>query len=384
MRTRTISEGKIRPGAGTGKLRVSPNLAVYFRGKKIVVENYYTRESFLSDPTTLQVLSAFNTWNTPSEAARELPSFTQSSVISTIEKLQDLGILISERSEQEIFEKSFRTEWLWPLVARTYHFSTKIKEYSTREEDKRHFEKTLKGKKGPSIYKSYPRSQKIRLSIDTEPNVPFFATLRRRKTVREFTGEAVSFNQFSRITNSTWGRSSYYVTAAFGRLLHKTSPSAGSRHPIEVYVLVNNVERIGPGLYHYSVEDDSLELMKQGDFREKCVEYCAGQDWVMQSSAVFFMTAVVERTLWKYRDPRAYRALLLDTGHLSQTFLLTCNALGLGAFCIGIIADLLIEKDLGLDGVSETALFAVGVGKPREIGMSIRSGRNREETPHIL
>jgi SagB-type dehydrogenase family enzyme len=76
------------------------------------------------------------------------------------------------------------------------------------------------------------------------------------------------------------------------------------------------------------------------------------------------MTAMIGRTSWKYRVPRAYRAFLLDVGHLSQSFLLVSNALGLGAFCIGIIGDTLIEKELNIDGVSETALFAVGVGQP--------------------
>ena len=346
------------------KLRVSPNLAVYFQGEKTLFQNHYTRESFLSDSSTLQIISVFNTWKTPSQAIKLLPGFTRNSVFETIEKLRGLGILIEEGSKQERFSRRFRNGWLWPPAARGYHFSTKIEEYSTRDEDRRYFEKNLKGKKGPSIYKSYSGKPKIHLLGGAGSEAPFFATLRRRRTTRDFSGKSISLKQFSRIVNTTWGRESYYETKAFGRLLHKASPSAGARHPIEVYVVVNNVEGLERGLYHYSVMDDSLELLKGGDFRERCVEYCAGQDWVRPASAVFFMTAVVARTQWKYRDPRAYRALLLDTGHLSQTFLLTSTALGLGAFCIGIIADLLIEKDLGLDGVNETALFAVGVGRP--------------------
>jgi SagB-type dehydrogenase family enzyme len=80
------------------------------------------------------------------------------------------------------------------------------------------------------------------------------------------------------------------------------------------------------------------------------------------------MTAVVARTAWKYRAPRVYRAFLLDAGHLSQSFLVVATALGLGAFCLGIVRDKLIEKELDLDGISETVLFVVGVGQP------VRSG----------
>ena len=359
------------------KLKVSPNLAVYFQGEKTVFQNHYTRESFLSDSSILQVIGVFNTWRTQSQALRLLPGFTRNSVFETVEKLRGLGILIEEGSEQELFSRKFRNGWLWPPTARSFHFATKIEEYSTREEDRRYFEKNLKGKKGPSIYKLYPGKPKTQLIGGAGSEAPFFATLKRRRTTREFSGESIGLKQFSRIVNTTWGRESFYETKAFGRLLHKASPSAGARHPIETYVIVNNVEGLEPGLYHYSVMDDSLELLQGGDFRERGVEYCAGQDWVRQASAVFFMTAVIARTQWKYRDPRAYRALLLDTGHLSQTFLLTSTALGLGAFCIGIISDLLIEKDLGLDGVNETALFAVGVGRPAKKKQNVEEATER-------
>ena len=130
---------------------------------------------------------------------------------------------------------------------------------------------------------------------------------------------------------------------------------------------------IEPGIYHYSVKNHSLELLKAGDFRERCVELTAGHAWTKNASALFIMTAVVARTAWKYRAPRVYRAFLLDAGHLSQSFLLVATALGLGGFCLGTICDKLIEKELDLDGISETALFVVGVGQP--VRSSPRPGR---------
>jgi SagB-type dehydrogenase family enzyme len=168
----------------------------------------------------------------------------------------------------------------------------------------------------------------------------------------------------SKLVYHSWGRISSYRTREFGALLHKTSPSAGARHPIETYAIVNNIIGIDPGIYHYSVRDHSLELLKAGDFRERCVALTAGHSWTRNASVLFVMTAVVARTAWKYRVPRVYRAFLLDAGHLSQSFLLIATALKLGAFCIGIVRDSLIEEELNLDGISETVLFVVGVGQP--------------------
>src|SRR6266550_4396241 len=121
------------------------------------------------------------------------------------------------------------------------------------------------------------------------------------------------------------------------------------------------------------VMEDYSRFLKTGDFRERCIELTAGHAWTKNASALFIMTAVVARTAWKYRTPRVYRAFLLDAGHLSQSFLLVATALGLGGFCLGTICDKLIEKELDLDGISETALFVVGVGQP--VRSSPRPGR---------
>jgi SagB-type dehydrogenase family enzyme len=77
---------------------------------------------------------------------------------------------------------------------------------------------------------------------------------------------------------------------------------------------------------------------------------------------VVVMTAVFARTQWKYPASRAYRAVLLDAGHLGQTFCLVATWLGLAPFCTMALADSRIERDLGIDGVTESVLYAAGVG----------------------
>ena len=46
-------------------------------------------------------------------------------------------------------------------------------------------------------------------------------------------------------------------------------------------------------------------------------------DFVRNAAALFLMTAVFRRTMWKYHLARAYRVVLLDAGHLCQTFCLS-------------------------------------------------------------
>ena len=80
------------------------------------------------------------------------------------------------------------------------------------------------------------------------------------------------------------------------------------------------------------------------------------------------MSAVFARSQWRYGFPRAYRVVLLDAGHLCQTFCLVATALGLAPFCTAALGDSIIEADLGLDGVTESVIYACGVG-PRPSGV---------------
>jgi SagB-type dehydrogenase family enzyme len=105
-----------------------------------------------------------------------------------------------------------------------------------------------------------------------------------------------------------------------------------------------------------------LELLRKGATPAQITRYLNGQWWFGGAGAVVLMTAVFSRTQWKYHAPRAYRAVLIEAGHLCQTFCIVATWLGLAPFCTMALADSRIERDLGIDGVSESVIYAAGVG----------------------
>ena len=107
-----------------------------------------------------------------------------------------------------------------------------------------------------------------------------------------------------------------------------------------------------------------LERLSTKTSRRKAWLYCARQNFVKNAAALFLMTAVFRRTMWKYHLARAYRVVLLDAGHLCQTFCLVATWLGLAPFCTAALKDTLIEKELGIDGIRESVLYVAGVGLP--------------------
>ena len=92
------------------------------------------------------------------------------------------------------------------------------------------------------------------------------------------------------------------------------------------------------------------------------------------------MTAVFARTMWKYPKSRAYRVVLLDAGHLCQTFCLVATWLGLAPFCTAALQDTLIEKDLGIDGIRESVLYVAGVGLVPTASPITASARGRSQS----
>jgi SagB-type dehydrogenase family enzyme len=217
----------------------------------------------------------------------------------------------------------------------------------------------------PPVKTSRGKARSIRLphaSGDGE----FVRALLERRTWRDFGTRAVPLQDVATLLQLTWGVHRRGMIRAQGPVVLKTSPSAGACHPGEVYLLALRVEGLARGIYHYEAEHHRLVSVRRGAKPSDVVRYLSGQKWYGRAAALFLMTAVFERTQWRYPTARAYRAVLLDAGHLCQTFCLTASWLRLAPFCSMALADSAIERDLGIDGVSEGVLYAAGIGaRPR-------------------
>jgi SagB-type dehydrogenase family enzyme len=152
------------------------------------------------------------------------------------------------------------------------------------------------------------------------------------------------------------------LTRTFPQFAFRTTPSAGGLYPIETYSVINNVEGIKQGIYHYNIAEHSIECLKEGDFRKETSEGCLGQAMAYNSAVNFIWTAVIERSQWKYLQ-RCYRYIYMDCGHIGQNFYLIAEALGLGACTIGAIFDDELNNLLDIDGKTETAIYVGVVGK---------------------
>ncbi|HUK30586.1 MAG TPA: SagB family peptide dehydrogenase, partial [Candidatus Acidoferrum sp.] len=263
-------------------------------------------------------------------------------------------------------DENFAKKWRYWLPYGSFHFGTRDIAYISPEQGRRVARGFLRHSSQHSFFKSYPGALRIKLPPPPSTKGEFLRTLLGRKTHREFSGRPVALDAISQLLHYTFGVMGYLKAPVYGMLPLTTSPSGGARHPIEPYLVALQVKGLPSGVYHYQTNKHALELVRAGATRKLVLGYAENQPHVANAAAVLLMTAVFPRTMWKYRHARAYRVVLLDAGHACQTFCLVATWLGLAPFCTAVFNESLIDRDLRVDGITESALYIAGVGMPVE------------------
>ncbi|MEX2681211.1 MAG: SagB/ThcOx family dehydrogenase [Candidatus Sigynarchaeota archaeon] len=200
---------------------------------------------------------------------------------------------------------------------------------------------------------SLPRNFKFELD-------EFRHLLTERRSRRRFSKEPMTLQELSTLLKYTSGiTTDEFDDAGFNP---RHVPSAGGLYPYETYVIANNVDGLGKGLYHYNVPSHALDLLKRGDLGPRIAAVCLDQAMARQAAAVLAWTAVVSRSKWKYLQ-RCYRYIFMDLGHLGQNFYLVAEALQLAACTIGALYDDEGNELLGIDGIDESLAYIGVVGR---------------------
>jgi len=152
------------------------------------------------------------------------------------------------------------------------------------------------------------------------------------------------------------------TTSGYGyeRLALRSFPSCGGLQSPEVYLSIQDVEGIAPGIYHYQAQQHALEMMRDGGHGRVMSKIALDLEFVEKSAAVLIITGSFERLRWKYGD-RAYRYMCVDVGCLTQNLYLVGEALGLAVCAIAGFVDEAVEHLLGVDGEDELALVLLAI-----------------------
>ena len=348
----------------TARIRRARCLVSYWAGQRVVYQNYLSGKRLETRRSIAPLLDGLEE---PLPLASVRQRFEESGLGAAVARvLLEHDILVREGSALDAKEQAV-DGWRWGEDARFFHFATRHVDYTFDiQRVRRELAKKARREPPPSPFLDR-KGRHISLPSAAAAPLPatdFGTVLASRRTCRAFSRRPVALAAFTAVLRATWGKTGMVERPRLDRRIIKTSPSGGARHPIEVYPIIQRVEGISPGTYHYCVERDDLVLIHRGLRERQMVKLFSGQPWVADAAALFLFTAVLPRSMWKYDHSRAYRVLLLDAGHLGQTLQLAATAAGLAVFTSAALQDEAIERHLGIDGVTEVALYAGAVGKP--------------------
>jgi len=176
-------------------------------------------------------------------------------------------------------------------------------------------------------------------------------TINTRRTVRSFDRKALTLKQLSQLL---WAAQGITERGGFKR----AAPSAGALYPMDVYGVVGGdcIEKLDPGVYHYSPADHALSCIHEGDARRGVAEASLWQMWMADAPLNLVITAEYSRIMGKYGQ-RGVRYAMIEAGHIGQNIFLQCQGMGLEAGIVGAFDDGKVIQVMGVKRTHEPLLI---------------------------
>jgi SagB-type dehydrogenase family enzyme len=216
----------------------------------------------------------------------------------------------------------------------------------------------------PRAFRTYPGAARTALAgRDCAPAEPLGESLRRRRSQREFAPGILSAELAGGLLRASAGvRAVRRVEER--RIPDRPYPSAGGLYPVELYAAAQDVEGIADGVHHYDPRAHELELRRAGRWGPALADLTIAQPMLAAAQLVVALTAVPERSTWKYGE-RGWRYAWLEAGHVAANLCLVAQALGLVAVEVGGFYDDELTALLALPaGELPLLLVAVGLKDP--------------------
>ena len=215
----------------------------------------------------------------------------------------------------------------------------------------------------PPVRRLYPGARRIALGgADLDVALPLGAALASRRSIRDFSETILPADLLGKLLFTCAGVNGALAFEGVS-LGARTYPSAGALYPLEIYPVLQRVDGIADGIYHYDPFAHELAEIQSGNFHGQFAAMTFGQETLATANAVLFITAVFERSMWKYGQ-RGYRYVWIEAGHLGQNFYLVSAALGLASVALGGFYDGEANALLGV-GSGEKTIYAIFIGRQR-------------------
>jgi SagB-type dehydrogenase family enzyme len=194
-----------------------------------------------------------------------------------------------------------------------------------------------------------------------EPDLPLQDALLQRVSARAFGEGKLELASLAAVLRCAQGVTRDNADAAFPRPF-RAAPSGGALFPLEIYVWTRNVQDLPFGVVHYDPVAHEVDVLR-GVPAARLLDCFVQRELLDAAAAVLLISAVFFRSVFKYGD-RGYRFVLLEAGHVAQNAILAAAGQRLAAVPIGGYFDREVDRVLGLDGLHESVIYGLALGRP--------------------
>ncbi|RFU43274.1 SagB/ThcOx family dehydrogenase [Actinomadura logoneensis] len=211
-----------------------------------------------------------------------------------------------------------------------------------------------------------PADRYLPLPPSAESRMELGEAVRRRRSVRAFTGASVDLPRLAALLRAGGGHTRHPTARGVPR---RSPPSGGALYPVDLHVAALRIGGLDPGIYLHDPYEDALTPTGPPEAATRLSGALAVRDMVDEehAAAVFLLVARPWRSMRKYGD-RGMRYVLLEAGAIAQNINLVAVALGLGTVDCGSFYDDEAHEALEVDGLYRALVHAVILGVPTDEG----------------
>ncbi len=248
------------------------------------------------------------------------------------------------------------------LLWETFHENSKLSMFDSPPSDQNVIAR-MEQLSGSLEYRGYPV---LELPPSRTPLImPLGEAILRRSTARQMKPAPVSLPALATLLHCAYGITRDQRSLGYPRAF-RTVPSGGALYPLEIFVYSAPANpEFDSGLYHFNPIQEHLRWLRKGDLSEPLSQALVQPEILTASSLLIFITAVFERSTFKYGD-RGYRFVLIEAGHVGQNINLAAVSLGLGSMNMGGFYDRKLDDFLDLDGLTHSTIYVVAIGSSPE------------------
>jgi SagB-type dehydrogenase family enzyme len=216
-------------------------------------------------------------------------------------------------------------------------------------------------------HRSSGDGRSIRLPEALPLKLPVGDAIRRRRSVRSYTGDAMPIAYLATILRAANGIAGYARRGVDELPVSlRSTPSAGALYPIQLEVAALRVDDLTKGVFLYDPINGVLRPVADADAADAIVAAVAAPEEIITistASAILLLVARPWRSMRKY-GPRGMRHVFHEAGAVAAHIHLAAVALGWGSVDCASLYDDEVHEALQIDGISTALVHGVVLGAP--------------------